>query len=208
MPKIEQGSPEWFAQRLGKVTASRIVDVTAKIKGGEAAARANYRAQLVAERLTGRVEDSFSNAAMKWGTETEPFARAAYEAETGMMVVECAMIEHPIIHMAGASPDGFVAHDGLVEIKCPNTATHISTLLAGVAPAKYAPQMQWQMACTGRAWCDFVSFDPRLTPDLQIFVKRVHRNDTLIAELETEVMAFLSDVDDVIERLLALKVAA
>jgi putative phage-type endonuclease len=208
MDKIEQGSPEWFAQRLGRVTASRIVDVTAKVKSGEAAARVNYRAQLVAERLTGRVEESFSNAAMKWGTETEPFARAAYEADTGLLVVECAMVEHPTIAMSGASPDGLVAHDGLIEIKCPNTATHIDTLLARSAPSKYLPQMQWQMACTGRAWCDFVSFDPRLTPDLQMFVTRVHRDDALIKKLEAEVSAFLAEVDDVIERLLSLKVAA
>jgi len=206
MAEIVQGSPEWLASRLGKVTASRIVDVTAKVKSGEAAARANYRAQLVCERLTGRAEETFSSAAMKWGTDTEPFARAAYEAETGLLVVECAMIDHPTIAMSGASPDGLVSTDGLVEIKCPHTATHIDTLLARKAPAKYVQQMQWQMACTGRAWCHFVSFDPRLTPELQMFVTRVERDDALIEQLEAEVSAFLAEVDEMIEKL--TKVAA
>lgn len=208
MSTIIQGSPEWFAQRLGRVTASRLVDVLAKLKTGEAAARANYRAELVAERLTGKASESFSNAAMKWGTDCEPLARAAYEAEFGVLVDEVAMIPHPAIEWAGASPDGLVGSDGLLEIKCPSTKTHIDTLLSGEAPSQYLPQMFWQMACTGRAWCDFVSFDPRLPADMQMFVKRVHRNDDLIATYEQEVIVFLSEVGDTILKLTQLRRAA
>jgi putative phage-type endonuclease len=205
MSEIVQGTPEWFAQRLGKVTASRVADVIAKTKTGYSTSRANYMAQLVAERLTGQAAESFSNAAMQHGTETEPLARMAYETETGLMVTEVAMIDHPTIAMSGASPDGLVQSDGLVEIKCPNTATHIDTLLYGEAPAKYKPQMQWQMACTGRKWCDFVSFDPRLPEDMQLFVKRVERDDSCIAELETEIKQFLGEVETTVKKLIDLR---
>jgi putative phage-type endonuclease len=199
---IEQRSPEWFAARAGKCTASRIADVMAKLKsGGESASRANYRAQLVAERLTGRVEESFQNAAMKWGTEAEPLARAAYEADRGVIVAECGLIDHPRIAMAGASPDGLVGTDGVLEIKCPNTATHIATLLKRDAPAEYAAQMLWQMACTGRQWCDFVSFDPRMPAHLQLFVQRVDRDDAALAAMEAEVERFLGEVDATVEAL-------
>jgi putative phage-type endonuclease len=205
MSEIIQGTPEWFAQRLGKVTASRVADVIAKTKSGYSTSRANYLAQLVAERLTGRVAESFSNAAMQHGTETEPLARMAYEAETGLMVTEVAMIDHPTIPMTGASPDGFVGDQGLVEIKCPNTATHIDTLLSDKTQSKYIPQMQWQMACTGKKWCDFVSFDPRLPADMQLFVARVDRDDAYIAELEAEIKTFLSEVETTVQRLIDLK---
>lgn len=208
MTKIIQGSPEWFAQRLGRVTASRLVDVLAKVKSGEAAARANYRAELVAERLTGKAQEGFTNAAMKWGTECEPLARAAYEAEFGLLVEECGMVPHPSIEMAGASPDGLVSVDGLIEIKCPETKTHIDTLMSKAAPSKYIPQMQWQLACTGRAWVDFVSFDPRMPSDLQMFVCRVLRDDNLIAEYEAEVRRFLDEVDGTVSRLTELRTAA
>ena len=208
MSTIIQGSEAWFAQRLGRVTASRLVDVLAKVKSGEAAARANYRAELVAERLTGKPTESFSSPAMKWGTEAEPLARAAYEAEFGVLVDEVGMIPHPAIEWAGASPDGLVGKDGLLEIKAPNTKTHIDTLLANEAPSQYLPQMMWQMACTGRAWCDFVSFDPRLPADMQMFVKRVHRDNDLIARYEQEVIVFLSEVGDTILKLSQLRKAA
>lgn len=208
MSNVIQGSPEWFAQRLGKVTASRLVDVLAKVKVGEAAARANYRAELVAERLTGKVAEGFSNAAMKWGTECEPLARAAYEAEFGLLVEEVGMVQHPTIANTGASPDGLVSTDGLIEIKCPETKAHIDTLLSKAAPAKYVPQMQWQMACTGRAWVDFVSFDPRMPSDLQLFVCRVLRDDDLIRQYETEVCAFLAEVDATVTSLASLRQAA
>lgn len=205
---IIQGSPEWFEQRLGKVTASRLSDVIAKIKAGEAAIRAAYRAELVAERLTGKTVEAFTNAAMKWGTDCEPLARAAYEAEFGVIVVETGMVNHPRIAMSGASPDGLVLADGLLEIKCPDTKTHIETILSNEAPSKYVPQMQWQLACTGRAWCDFASFDPRMPQEMQLFVRRVLRDDDLIRTYEDEVVQFLSEVESTIEKLKAWKKAA
>ena len=202
---IEQGTPEWFAQRLGKVTASRVADVIAKTKTGYSTSRENYMAQLICERMTKTVAESYTNAAMQWGTDNEPLARAAYEALNDILVDEVAMISHPTIESAGASPDGLVGDDGLVEIKCPNTATHIDTLLSQSVPGKYVTQMQWQMACTGRKWCDFVSFDPRMPEDLRMFIKRVARDDKLIAELESEVVKFLKELDEKIEKLNKLK---
>jgi putative phage-type endonuclease len=202
---IEQGTPEWFAQRLGKVTASRVADIMAKTKTGVAASRGNYLAQLVAERLTGQAADTFKSGAMQHGTETEPMARMVYEAETGQIVTEVAMINHPTIEMSGASPDGLVGEDGLVEIKCPNTSTHIATLMADKASSQYIPQMQWQMACTGRAWCDFVSFDPRMPEDMQLLIKRVPRDEALIAEYEAEVIKFLAEVQETVDKLIALR---
>lgn len=200
---MEQRSPEWFAARLGKVTASRVSDIMAKTKTGPSASRANYAAQIVAERLTGKGEASFSNAAMQWGTDNEADARVAYVFWNDADVTEVGFVDHPHICMAGASPDGMVDADGLVEIKCPNTATHIETLLGSTVPGKYATQMQWQMACTGRAWCDFVSFDPRLPESMRLFVKRVPRCEATIATLEAEVVAFLDDVRQTVDRLRA-----
>lgn len=202
---IEQGSPEWFAQRLGKVTASRVADVIAKTKTGYSTSRDNYMAQLVCERMTGTVAESYSNSAMQWGTETEPLARAAYEAYADVLVDEVPMIEHQMIEDAGASPDGYVGTEGLLEIKCPNTATHIDTLLTQTVPGKYNTQMQWQMACTGRIWCDFVSFDPRMSDGLQLFVKRVPRDNVYIQMLEEEVKKFLVELDGKIMKLNELK---
>ena len=198
---MEQGSPEWFAARLGKVTASRVGDVVAKTKTGWGASRKNYMAELVAERLTGVAAESHTNAAMKWGTETEPQARAAYEFFRDAEVAPVGFVEHPRIQMSGASPDGLIGNDGLVEIKCPNTATHIDTLLGQEIDAKYHAQMQWQMACTGRAWCDWISFDPRMPEDLRLFVKRVPRDDKRIIKLEDAVTEFLLELDGIIERL-------
>lgn len=195
MSEIVQGTPEWFAARLGCVTASRVADVVAKTKSGPAASRANYAAQLIAERLTGAAPEGFTNAAMQWGTAMEPDARAAYEFRYDKEVVEVGFVEHPTIEMSGASPDGLVGDNGLVEIKCPNTATHIDTLLGQAVPGKYIIQVQWQMACTGRAWCDFVSFDPRMPESMSLFVYRVKRDDTHIATLESDVRVFLAEVD-------------
>jgi len=201
MSEIIQGSPEWFAIRVGKVTASRVADVVAKTKTGWGASRANYMAELIAERLTGEAAEKFSNAAMAWGTEKEPDARAAYEFFTDSAVTEVGFASHPSIAMTGASPDGLVAEDGQVEIKCPNTATHLDTLLSQAVPSKYVTQMQWQMACTGRKWCDFVSYDPRLPETMSLFVKRVERDDKLIAELEKDVSGFLAELDDKLSKL-------
>ena len=192
--EIIQGSPEWLQLRAGRVTASRVADIIAKTKSGPSASRTNYMAELVAERLTGRPSEGFSSAAMQWGTQTEPQARDAYAALTGQDVEQVGFVHHPSIPFSGASPDGLIAWDGLVEIKCPNTSTHIDTLLTGKVPSKYITQMMWQMACTGRDWCAFVSFDPRLPEHMQLFVKRVEADPTLIASLEAEVSLFLGEV--------------
>jgi putative phage-type endonuclease len=202
---IEQGTDEWFAARIGKVTASRVADVLAKTKTGYSTTRDNYMAQLVCERLTGQKGDSFTNAAMQHGTDTEPLARAAYEALHDVLVDEVGFIPHPSIIMAGASPDGLVSDDGLLEIKCPNTATHIETLLSQTVPGKYNTQMQFQMACTNRSWCDFVSFDNRLPPELQLFVRRVSRDNMYIKLMEDEIVKFLNELDLKIAQLMEIK---
>lgn len=196
-----QGSSEWLAARAGCLTASAIADMLAKTKTGEAASRANLRARLVAERLTGVPQDSFSNAAMQWGNEQEPFARAAYEIKSGSLVDQTGLVMHPNIPYAGASPDGLIDDCGLVEIKCPNTATHIEYLLSGTPPKKYEPQMMWQMECTGRQWCDFVSFDPRMPEHLQLFVVRFDRDEERLDDLRKEAIAFLAEVDALILQL-------
>jgi putative phage-type endonuclease len=199
--KVEQGTPEWFAARLGNVTASRVADVIAKTKSGYSASRDNYMAQLICERMTGTVAESYTNAAMQWGTETEPLARAAYESLADVLVDEVGYIAHPTIERAGASPDGLIGLFGLLEIKCPNTATHIDTLISEQVPTKYITQMQWQMSCTGRIWADFVSFDPRLPSGLQMFVKRVEFDAEYVAMLKEEVIKFLAELDAKISKL-------
>jgi putative phage-type endonuclease len=206
MTEIVQGLPEWFAQRCGKATASRISDIVAKTKTGYSTSRANYMAQLVVERMTQTVAESYSNAAMEWGVENEQFARAAYEAKTGNMVDQVSAIDHPRIPMSAASPDGLVGDDGCLEIKCPNTATHIDTILGEEPAKKYYDQMQWQMVCTNRKWCDFVSFDPRMPSHLQLFIKRIERNDDYVEQLEKEVVQFLIEVDDKVKKLNEIKV--
>jgi putative phage-type endonuclease len=197
---IEQGSDAWHQLRLGKVTASRVSDVMAKIKTGESASRKNYRAELVVQRLTGLPSESFTNAAMEWGTATEPMARIAYEIAKEVLVEQVGFIEHPTIAMFGCSPDGLV-HDGMIEIKCPNSATHIEYLTDNKAPTKYINQMQCQMAVTGKKWCDFVSFDPRLPEDLQLFVVRVERDQKYIDSMEVEVVEFLTEVEGMVNQL-------
>ena len=206
MTDIVQGSPEWHQQRLGKATASRISDIVAKTKTGYSTSRANYMAQLVVERMTQTVAESYSNAAMEHGIENEPFARAAYEAKTGNMVDQVGAIDHPSIPMSAASPDGLVGDDGCLEIKCPNTATHIDTILGEEPAKKYYDQMQWQMVCTNRKWCDFVSFDPRMPSHLQLFIKRIERNDDYVEQLEKEVVQFLIEVEDKVKKLNEIKV--
>jgi len=198
---MEQRTEEWFAARLGKVTASRVAEVVAKTKTGYGASRANYMAELICERLTGAPTERYTSSAMQHGIDTEPQARAAYEAKSGSFVEEVGFVLHTSISEAGASPDGFVDEDGLIEIKCPQTATHMDTLLSENVPAKYVTQMQWQMACTGRKWCDFVSYDPRLPEKMQLFVKRVPRDDAYIELLEKEVSAFIVEMTDKLEKL-------
>ena len=200
--EIKQGTEEWHQIRLGKVTASRVADVMSKVKTGESAGRKNYKMDLVVERLTNNPTSSFSSPAMQWGTETEPLARMAYEAKFGLFVDQVAFCNHPTIKNFGCSPDGVVG-DGLIEIKCPNTTTHIEYLMGGIPPAKYVPQMQTQMACTGARWCDFVSFDPRLPSELQLIVIRLNRDDAYIQEIEAEVKQFLEEVEQIYSQLKA-----
>jgi putative phage-type endonuclease len=169
--------------------------VVAKTKTGWSALRANYMAQLIAERLTGEVQESYTNAAMQWGSDTEGRAREAYQFRIDAEVQPAGFVNHPTIIMSGASPDGYVGDLGLVEIKCPNTATHIETLIDQSVPSKYLTQMQWQMACTGRKWCDFVSFDPRMPESMRFMMSRVYRDDVLIATLENNVRDFLAELD-------------
>jgi len=204
MENVEQGTPEWFAARCGKVTASRIADVMTKTRNGYGAGRANYMAQLIAERLTGNVADSYTNTAMQHGIDTEPMAREAYELDRYVSVEHVGFVDHPSIEMAGASPDGRVADDGNVEIKCPNTATHIETLLGAPIDGKYIKQMTWQMVCDDRQWCDFVSFDPRMPEELQLFVKRVDLDTYLALTITKEVEKFLAELDEKEKKLRAL----
>ncbi|MCI0598740.1 MAG: YqaJ viral recombinase family protein [Beijerinckiaceae bacterium] len=198
---MQQGSEEWFQARLGKVTASRVAEVAAKTKTGWGASRANYMAELIAERLTGATAESFTNAAMQHGLAFEPEARDAYSFRTDSEVELVGFVPHPGIELSGASPDGLIGSDGLVEIKCPNTATHIDTLLSRDIQGKYITQMQWQLACTGRDWCDFVSYDPRLPERMRLFVKRVERDNAEISRLETLVSEFLAELDEKIAAL-------
>lgn len=200
---VEQGSPEWHAMRCGKATASKIGDLMAKTKTGWGASRANYMAQLIAERLTGTVAEGYTNSAMEWGKTTEAEARTAYEFYTGNTVALIDFIDHPRIAMSGASPDGLVGDAGLVEIKCPNTATHIDYLRGGSIDRKYVLQMQWQMACTDRVWCDWVSYDPRMPEEMRLLVRRVERDGELCGEIAGAVTDFLREVDAAVADLTA-----
>jgi len=192
---IEQGTDEWQLMRLGKVTGSRVAELMAKTKSGEAASRKNYMMELLCQRLTGKREESFNSLAMQRGTDLEPIARSFYEAANKVMVEESSFVFHPVIKAFGASPDGLVGDDGLIEIKCPNTAQHIDFITTKKPDGKYIWQMQAQMACTGRKWCDFVSFDDRLPERLQFDSVRVCRDDEKIAEMEAEIIRFLDELD-------------
>jgi putative phage-type endonuclease len=200
---IEQGTAEWKQQRCGKITASRIADVMAKTKSGYGASRKTYMTELLVERVTGVPTEHYVNAAMQWGTDQEPNAREEYEVRYGVEVELVGYVSHPAIDFAGASPDGLVETEGMVEIKCPATATHIETILGGKVPRKYLLQMQWQMACTVRQWCDFASYDPRIDDArLNLYCTRVQRDDALIAEIEAEVRQFEQELQIMQERLM------
>lgn len=197
---VQQGTPEWAQARAGKVTASMVDCVTAKKTGSEAATRKKYKIKLVGEILTGEPADFFHNAKMDRGTEIEPLAREAYAISQEVEVTQVGFVLHPTIDRAGASPDGIVGEDGIMQIKCPDTHTHLQYILDGKVPADYQKQMLWEMACTERKWCDFVSFDFRLPEHLQLFVKRFTRDDARIEEIEREVVAFNLEVDDLLFR--------
>jgi len=192
--EIIQGTNEWKQLRLGKATASRIKDIIAKTQKGYSTSRDKYMTQLLLERLTGTVAESYSDAAMAHGVEQEPFARAAYEAAKNVMVDQVAFVNHPTIEQSGASPDGIVG-EGLVELKCPMSHTHLESILGGIDD-QYKVQVQWQMACTGAKWTDLCSFDPRFPAELQLVIKRFERDDAYIATLEKEVIKFLTELDD------------
>lgn len=203
---IEQGTPDWFAARLGKITASRIKDMMATTKTGPSASRKNYAAQLMLERVTGVRAETFANAAMQWGTEQEPLARLEYMArQADVEVEEVGFIKHPSIENTGASPDGLVGKHGMLEIKCPNTATHCEWAIAGVMPQEHVLQIQWQLACANRAWCDFVSYDPRMPEGQQLFVRVVHRDDTLIQKIADAVVLFDVEIDAMVKSLAEAK---
>lgn len=189
----EQRTEEWFAARLGKVTASQLANVLMK---PATAGYQNYMARLVCERLTGSPTETFQSPAMLHGTETEPQARAMYEMETGLEVSEVGFIDHPTLAMSGASPDGLVGDNGLVEIKCPQPTGHIAALTGAKIKRDYLLQMQWQMLCTDRKWCDFVSFCPSLPAEMQIHIQRVDHDADLAEELTQGVTAFLAAIDD------------
>lgn len=192
-----QGTDEWRLARAGSLGASQLADAMARTKTGWGASRANVMAQILVERLTGKPTETYSSPAMQWGTATEPDARTEYEFQKDVEVVQVGLVRHPRIIGTHASPDGLVGTDGLVEFKCPNTATHVETLLYGSVPGKYISQCMWQMACLpDRKWCDFVSFDPRLPQRLRMFCKRIHRDDIAIAALEAQVEMFLQELEN------------
>jgi putative phage-type endonuclease len=192
--ELVQGSEEWRQARVGSLGASRLHEAIARTKTGYGASRANLMAELICERLTGQPAEKFVTQAMQHGTDTEPEARSAYEFYQGVTVDQVGLIRHPIIEGSHASPDGLIGEDGGLEVKCPQPAAHIETLLGQEIPAKYVTQMMWLMACSGRKWCDYVSYSPSLPESMRIFVKRVHRDEGRIIELESEVAAFLVEL--------------
>jgi putative phage-type endonuclease len=202
---LEQRSEEWFDARKGKVTASRIGDILKTLRNGAwAASRRNYSAQLVTERLTGKSHERFyTNEYMDWGKDQEPAAKEAYAKATGYEIKDVGFVDHPVLGDAGASPDGLVGDEGLIEIKCLIPANHLELLLTEEIPERYWLQMMWQMACTGRQWCDFVSFDPSQKENMQLFIKRVHRDNKVINKLENDIKEFLDEVHVTVERLQA-----
>jgi len=198
---MEQLSQEWFEARLGKVTASRVSDVLATRKGQESTVRAKYKLQLATERLTNKKTDTYMNQAMQDGIEREPMAREIYEKLKDVTVEEVGFVQHPAIERAGASPDGLVGDDGIIEIKCPIETTHTTNLLERKLPSKYKPQVQFQLSATGRKWCDFISYNPNFEPRLQLMVVRVERDDEYIEMLKFEILKFLAEVELMINQL-------
>ena len=195
----EQRTTEWFNARLGLVTASRINDVMAKTKSGYSASRNNYMTEKILEILTGKVAESYTSTSMQWGIDTEPLAIKEYELRTFYHVEKAGFIHHPTIEKAGASPDGFIGENGLIEVKCPNTSTHFDTLLNDKVDRKYILQMQFQLACVGCEWCDFVSYDPRLPDYLQMYTKRFDRDEEIIKDIECEVIKFIDELNEKLE---------
>lgn len=192
----EQRSPEWYQARLGKLTSSRIADALARTKSGWSASRENLKAELVLERLTGRPTEGYVSPAMQHGIDTEAQARDAYSFYADVEVHEVGFMCHPAIDMAGCSPDGLIGGDGLLEIKCPQPAAHMAALEGQPIPDKYVKQMMWQMSCTNRLWCDFVSFHPAFPPSMQIVIQRICIDRDMLLSMESEAIRFLTEVAD------------
>lgn len=190
-----QGTDAWRQARVGSLGASCVHEVVARTKTGFSAMRANRMSALIVERLTGRAQDTYTSPAMIHGTETEPAARLCYADRVIEPVAEVGLIKHPTIAWTHASPDGLVGDDGLLEIKCPQPTAHLEVLDTGKVPDKYLTQIAWQLACTGRQFCDFASYHPEMPPEMLLFVKRVQRDDKKIAELENAVIDFLAELD-------------
>lgn len=197
---MEQGSHEWLMARCGLITASRFKDVMGRVKNGSRNADGKkYLIEIIAERLTGNPAEHFVNPAMKWGTEMEPRAREAYCRTTGRTVDQIGFVRHPTLP-AGASPDGIIDVEGLLEIKCPTTATHLATLMNGM-DEEHQCQIQGQMWVTGMMWADFVSYDPRLPIGMDLYIQRVPRDEAFIATLQTEIVAFDAEIEATIKTL-------
>ena len=196
-----QGNGAWFNARTGKLTASRMKNAMKYLKGGaDSADRKNLKIEILCERLTGDIVDKFVNQAMQWGIDKEPEAKEQYELKTGRLIKDVGFVDHPKIEFCGASPDGLV-DEGLIEIKCPTTATHLNWILAGVVPDDHKPQMCLQALCTGRPWVDFVSYDPRMPEANRLFVRRYTPTAEELAEVEAEAVKFLGEVEEMFDQL-------
>lgn len=199
-----QGSDGWLYDRLGHMTSSGAIDAISMLKNGnESVARKKYKVQVVTERLTGIPRDSYLDRLriIKWGKEQEENARLAYEFVTGNKVEEVGFIKHHSIDNLGASPDGLILSDGLVEFKCPESTTHIDYILTGKVPEEYIPQMLDQLLVTERDWCDFVSYDPRLDINNRIFIVRFQPTTQEIMDFESKAKEFLNEANELFLRL-------
>ena len=202
---LEQGSPEWLMARRGKITASKVAEVLAVTKNGPSERRTKYLWQLVSERLTGDFTRTYTNDAMLWGIENEPIAREFYEALNDVKVEQVGLYIHPRFDFAAASPDGLVGDDGLVEIKCLTTVNHLRAIHDNKPPSEYIPQVNWQMACTGRSWCDLTLFDPRVPLEMQLHTFRIERDDEEIEKMEDHVLTFNGEIEGIIAKLRSMK---
>lgn len=199
--ELTQNTEEWLKYKCGRLGGSSIADMLTRTKTGWGAGRKNLAARLVAERLTGCPTETYKSKAMEYGSETEAEACNMYAWEKDVDPIIVGYVDHPTIAWAGCSPDRLIGQDGMIQTKCPNTATHIESLLGGSIDGYYLKQMQWEMGCTGRKWNDFVTYDKRLPPEMQLHVTRVWRDDAMITDLEREARIFLSEVEETVNQL-------
>ena len=208
MIESPQLSVAWFQNRLGNLTGSRMYEACAKKKNGEYyASREALMHEKLIERLTGKWAEHFVSDAMAWGIEHEDAARAVYETHSGLLVEDCSYFPHPIIAHSGATPDGLVGEDGVLEIKCPTTAVHLKTVLSGIIPPEHAYQMAWEIESSSRKWCDFVSYDPRLPGNVAFFCQRYTPDPSFMDELRADVIKFLAELDELEDRVREYKAA-